>query len=247
VKRFLKLGGVAGAAGGVALAVFLLIVGESSIEDAIALERARAAGQPAAPHHQEMFSRTVQHVGGGIGALLYGVAMGLIFAVVLAAVRHRMTSRTDWHRATTLAAVGFVSMFLVPFLKYPSNPPSVGDPSTITRRTLLYLAMLAWSVVATVAAWRLLNWARQRSLSLPIASTATVALWSLIVTIGFIGLPGSPDPVDAPATLIWRFRLASVGGSVVFWAVSGMALGWLLFRADRSALESTSADRGALG
>jgi predicted cobalt transporter CbtA len=206
------------------------LVGESSIEDAIALERARASGVATAVHHKEMFSRTVQHVGGGIGALLYGVAMGLIFAVVLAAVRHRMAGRTDWHRATTLAAFGFLTAFLVPFLKYPSNPPAVGDPGTITRRTMLYLAMLAWSVVASIAGWRVLNWARRRGWSLPATSVATAVVWATIVTVGFVGLPGSPDRVDGPATLIWRFRVASAGGSAVFWAVTGMAFGWLLMR-----------------
>jgi hypothetical protein len=50
---------------------------------------------------------------------------------------------------------GFVSLFLVPFLKYPANPPSVGDPGTVTRRTMLYLLLVGWSVVGMWAAWRL--------------------------------------------------------------------------------------------
>ena len=33
----------------------------------------------------------------------------------------------------------FVVVYLVPFLKYPANPPSVGDPDTIGKRTALVL------------------------------------------------------------------------------------------------------------
>src|SRR2546423_1758899 len=75
MSRYLKLGALAGAMGGVALAVFLLAVGESSIEDAIGRERARPGA------HHEMFSRAVQHIGGGIRAVIFGVAPGLAFAV----------------------------------------------------------------------------------------------------------------------------------------------------------------------
>src|SRR2546421_237087 len=125
-------------------------------------------------------------------------------------------------------AAGGVALAL--FLKSPANPPSVGDPATITRRTVLYLAMLAWSLIATVAAWRLLEWGRARQWSVPVTASATAGVWAVIVAAGFIGLPPNPDKVEAPATLIWRFRLASAGGSAVLWAVTGMVLGALLSR-----------------
>ncbi|MDQ1394758.1 MAG: hypothetical protein QOG64_17, partial [Acidimicrobiaceae bacterium] len=148
------------------------------------------------------------------------------FGVVFAAVRHRLATRTDGRRSLFLAAAGFVAVSLVPFVKYPANPPSVGDPDTITRRTLLYLVILAWSVIGTWAAWRLARWLRdERQLPeerwVPLAAIA----FAVIIGAGLAGLPGSPDKVAAPATLIWRFRLAVAGGSAVFWATLGLAFG----------------------
>jgi predicted cobalt transporter CbtA len=243
VKAFLKIGALAGAAAGLALAVFLWLVGEPAIQDAIRLERARAAAATAeatgtaAAQHTEMFSRGVQQIGGGAGALVYGISMGLVFAVVLVAVRHRLVARDDWRRAVQLAAAGFVTIFLVPFCKYPANPPAVGDPDTITRRTVLYLIVLAWSCIATWAGWRLLRFLRsERHLADPAAVPAALAVWALLVAVAFTGVPGTPDriPSDVPATLLWRFRLATLGGAALFWTVLGLAAGALLARAAAS-------------
>jgi predicted cobalt transporter CbtA len=226
----------AGAGAGLVLALWLLAVGERSIGDAITLEEQRAAARHQV--HHDMFSRGVQHIGGAVGAVLFGVCVGVVFAVVYAAVRHRLPGPTDWHRAVQLAAAGFVTVFLVPFLKYPANPPAVGDPGTITRRTLLYGVVLAWSIVATAAAWRLATWLRRRSgapATTPLRVPLVVAAWLAIVTLGYVALPGAPDPVRAPATLIWRFRLASAGGSGLFWCALGLAFGALVVRTPAAA------------
>jgi len=41
-----------------------------------------------------------------------------------------------------LALAAFITIALVPMLKYPANPPAVGNPDTIGPRTGLYLSML---------------------------------------------------------------------------------------------------------
>jgi predicted cobalt transporter CbtA len=224
MKAMLKTGALAGAAGGVALAVFLRLVGEGAIGDAVALERSRSGV------HHEMFSRTTQQAGGMVGAVVYGVCMGLIVAVVFAAVRHRLGARGDWRRSLVMAATGFVAISLVPFLKYPANPPAVGDPNSIGRRTALYLLMLALSIVAVWATWRLSTWASARGWDEQRRVPASVAVFVAIVGVGYVLLPGAPDPVAAPAQLIWRFRVASLGGAAVYWTVLGLAMGALLER-----------------
>ena len=42
----------------------------------------------------------------------------------------------------------FLAIAVVPGLKYPANPPAVGDPETIGHRTALYFVMLAISIAA---------------------------------------------------------------------------------------------------
>src|SRR5438105_13255804 len=105
MKTYLKRGALAGAIGGVVLAAVLRILGESAIARAVSLEAARHPGP-----QQEMFSRGTQEAGGMLGALLYGVALGAIFSVVFAAVRHRTAARGDWRRSVILAAVAFTTL-----------------------------------------------------------------------------------------------------------------------------------------
>ena len=225
---FMRRGVIAGLAGGAASALFLLLVGERVIGDAIDLEEKHGGGGG-----QELYTRGTQVFGGALGVILVSIALGLIFATTFAAVRHRLAGRNDWQRAIIWAATAFVVVYLVPFAKYPPNPPSVCDPSTIDERTILYFAVLAWSIGAAFLALRLGQWMRSRQYGEPARLSAVAAAWIVLVAIGFMVLPGSPDAVMAPATLIWRFRLASAGGALLLWAVTGVVFGALSLAAAR--------------
>jgi len=216
----LRDGALAGLAGGAALALVLVFAGESTIGDAITLEQRAHPGD--AGH--EVFSRGTQQAGGIVAALVWGLCLGLVFAVAYYVLRRHLATRSDWRAAVTVAAVGFVTVNLIPFLKYPGNPPGVGDPATIGRRTTLYLLMLAWSVVSTAGAWRAARWLDSRGWPEHLRLAAVAGLYATLVVVGWAALPGSPDVVGAPATLVWRFRLASLGGTTAFWAVAGQAL-----------------------
>ena len=223
MSRFLRAGALAGAAGGLVMAVVLRILGEGPIGDAVAFESRHEAV------HDELYTRATQQVGGMIGVLLYGVAVGMILAIVLAAVRHRLPLRDDWSRSLVMAAIGFATVVLVPFLKYPANPPTVGDPDTITRRTLLYLTLLAFSLAATMLTWRFATTASRRwgrSLAVP----ATAVLYLVVIGVAYAAFPAFTDKVELSATLLWRFRLASLGGQLALWSVLGLTLGALLER-----------------
>lgn len=220
-RRLLKQGVLAGMAGGVGLALVLRLIGEGPLGRAVAIEGDSGT---------EMFSRGTQQVGGMIASLIYGAALGAVFAVVFARVRHRVRAADDWRAAVNLAATAFVAVFLLPFLKFPANPPTVGDPDTITRRTALYVLAVVWSLVATWAGWRAWRTFVARGLHTAQAVPATVAVWVVLAAVGLVALPPNPDPVNAPATLIWQFRMASLGGAVAYWSVLGLLFGWLRVR-----------------
>jgi predicted cobalt transporter CbtA len=223
LRRHLRDGALAGLAGGAVLALVLLAAGEGAINRAITLEQ---RAHPATAG-DEMFGRGAQQAGGALASVLYGLALGAILAVAFVALRRLLATRSEWRAAVQLAAVGFVTVNLVPFLKYPGNPPGVGDPATIGRRTALYLLMLAWSALATVAAWRLARTLHRRGVPEHLRLPAVVAMHVAVVVVGLAALPGSPDRLTVPATLLWRFRLASLAGTVTFWAVTGTVFGWL--------------------
>jgi len=224
MRRTLAHGAVAGLAGGAAMAAVLAVAGQGPIGRAIALE---AGGG------DEVFSRGVQQAGGAFGAVLFGVVVGMVFAVAFAAVRHRLATPDDWRAAVVLAVTGFAALFLVPFLRYPANPPGVGDADTIGRRTALYLLALGWSAVATWAAWRASRALRHRGAADHVRLPAVAATYVALVAAGLMALPPNPDAVAVPATLLWQFRLATVGGAMALWAVLGTVFGWLQVR-DRS-------------
>jgi len=223
VRRHLRDGALAGLAGGVALALVLLLAGEETLGRAIDLERRANPGGGG----DEMFSRGAQQAGGVLAALIWGICLGVVFAVAFFVLRRHLSTRSDWRAAVTVAAVGFVTLNLVPFLKYPGNPPGVGDSDSISRRTTLYLLMLAWSVVSSAAAWRTARWLDGRRWPDHLRLPAVAGLYVALVVVGLAALPGSPDVVDAPATLVWRFRLESLAGTAAFWAVAGSVFGWL--------------------
>jgi ABC-type dipeptide/oligopeptide/nickel transport system permease subunit len=178
-KQLVLRGLLAGALAGLLAFVFARIFAEPQIQAAIDYESGRdaaqaaldkAAGLAAEPAGPDLFSRTVQaNLGIGIGMMLFGIAMGALFAVVYAVCLGRVRNLRPRTLAVLVAAGGFVTVYLVPFIKYPANPPSIGHPDTITDRGGLYLLMVLCSVVFLVlAVWlgqrlqaRWGNWERQ--------------------------------------------------------------------------------------
>jgi hypothetical protein len=242
MKPYLVRGALAGLAGGLASILALLFLGEPSIREAIDLEAASAAPGEV---HEELFSRGTQVLGGALGMALVGLALGLVFGVVYAANRHRLGAGADWQRARRLSALAFVAVALVPFLKYPANPPAVGDPNTINERTLAYLSMLVLSILAVVLAGVVHDRLRRRDAGEPVAQAAGVGAWLAVVAVGYLVLPANPDQITIPATLLWSFRMASIGGQAAFWAVLSVAFGLLGARASARARASAGASEPA--
>jgi predicted cobalt transporter CbtA len=165
-----------------------------------------------------------------VGAVAYGVCVGVITSIVLARARRGPAAGSEWRRAMAVGAAGFVTVFLVPFLQYPANPPGVGDPASVGRRTLLFVILLAWSVLAGWGSWRLALALRDRDCPEHLVWAAAVGAYAVAGAAALVVMPGSPDGVDVPATLLWRFRITSLGGSLLLWVVLAWVLGVLAER-----------------
>ena len=143
IRNLLVCGFIAGACGGLLATGFAELAGEPAINSAISFEEAQAEAAGQAPE-PEMVSRDIQRsVGLLTAAVVYGLALGGLFALAFAAIYGRVGRVSPAKTALWLAAGAFVVVYLVPFLKYPANPPSVGNPDTIGHRTLLYVVMIA--------------------------------------------------------------------------------------------------------
>jgi predicted cobalt transporter CbtA len=133
----------------------------------------------------------------------------------------------------TVAAIGFVSVYLVPFIGYPPNPPAVGHAETIDLRTMLYFTLLAISVITAVAAVLVGRWLAERWGAW--YAGLAVVIGYLIVVAFAIGLMPSYDevPGDFPASVLYAFRSASLATQLTLWSVLGVALAELVHRLTR--------------
>ncbi|WP_020120134.1 CbtA family protein [Streptomyces canus] len=226
VRALLARGMLAGLGAGVLAFVFAYLVGEGPVDAAIAFEEAGSH-----EHGEELVSRSVQSTAGlATGVLVFGVAIGGIMALACCFALGRI-GRFGARATAGLAALGgFLTVYLVPILKYPANPPAVGDPDTIDQRTALFVLMIALSVLLGIGAvllgrglapaWG--NWN---------ASTAAAVAFTAAVAVAMVVLPaGDNAPKGFPATDLWEFRLASLGVQAVLWAAFGLLFGYLAER-----------------
>jgi predicted cobalt transporter CbtA len=225
--RFIGRGALAGAIAGLLSALVSFLLGEPSVRRAIALEEAAAETE-----HAEVFSRAAQQGALFLVSVITGLAVGILFGVVYA-LRHRRNPYVDsWRRAMQLAVAGLVGIALIPFVRYPANPPAVGDPGTVDDRTTFYLAAILMGLAAVVAADQLSRGLAERDVRVSLRQLATAG----VVAVGMAAtwlLPDSTDSITVPAELIWNFRLASIATLVVLWLGLGAIFGLLGERAER--------------
>jgi predicted cobalt transporter CbtA len=233
VRTLLVRGMLAGLAAAVCAWVFAYLVGEPALDGGIAYEDMLSAASGEAGG-EPMVSRGAQSTIGLLVALLiYGVAIGGIFALVFAGVYGRIGRLSARGTAAVLALVGYVVVVLVPFLKYPSNPPASSEDDTIGLRTGTFVLMVALSIAVAVLAVVL---GRKLVARLGAWNGVLLAVLGYLVVVGVIGalLPTIAEtPTDFPAPVLYDFRLSTLGIHVVLWAVVGLLFGALVDRRTR--------------
>jgi hypothetical protein len=180
---------------------------------------------------EELVSRPVQASWGLLTAVLvYGASMGGIFALVYAFALGRFTGVSPRGLAALLALAAFITIAVLPDLKYPANPPSVGNPDTIGPRTGLYLSLLVVSIGAMVSAI-LTGRSLYPKHGLWTAVISGAVLYLVIVFIAEMLLPDVQEvPDQFPAVVLWRFRVANLGIQAVIWTTMGLLFGYLTER-----------------
>lgn len=240
----IRRGALSGLAAGLVSGLFSLAVAEPTLDRAVRLETARVAGEQAraraaggsVEYHADVFSRSTQHAGLVLAAVVTGIALGVLFAVVDGLVRRRREpGPASWGQSMRLAGAGFVGVWLLPFLRYPANPPGVGDPGTVDARTHAWLGAIAVSVLIVGGAWQLDQLLKDHRTGLALRQLAALGL----IVAGLVGLivvlPSNPDPIDVPATLLWNFRLLAVAAAALLWGCLGAGYAALGSKAHRPA------------
>lgn len=234
-RTLLLRGMLVGIVAGLLAFAFARWTGEPQVERAIAFETHMDEAKGEAPE-PEMVSRKVQRGFGLLtGVVVYGAAIGGLFGLVFAVSLGRIGVGDPRALSALLAILGFIAIVLVPQLKYPANPPAVGNPDTIGTRTAAYFLLIAFSIAAMVLSIQL-----SRHLSTRYGAwngnLLAAAIFVLIVTAISHLLPEVDEvPAGFPVTLMWRFRVASLEIQAVMWTSLGLLFGWLT---ERSRLSS---------
>jgi Probable cobalt transporter subunit (CbtA) len=257
-QRLVLRGVLVGALAGLLAFVFARIFAEPQIQAAIDYETGRdtaqavldkAVGLPAEPVGPDIFSRTIQAtLGVSVGMIFFGIAMGALFAVAYIVCLGRVGNLQPRTLALLVAAGGFLGVYLVPFVKYPANPPSIGHPDTITDRSGLYLLMVLCSVVFLAAAVWLGQRLRERfgtwnasllagaafMVAIGIVMAILPSLGHLVVNERQFGHRATETPLPLtnasgmivypgfPADVLFDFRLYSVAAQLLLWAAIGL-------------------------
>jgi hypothetical protein len=237
VKALLVRGMIAGAIAGLLAFGVARILGEPSIEQAITFEELMQKTAQVSPHHgdatpaveqPELVGRAIQAGAGLLTAVvIYGAGVGGLFAIVFAFAYGRIGQLGPRPTAALLAAGGLLSVVIVPFLKYPANPPAVGHSDTLGIRTALFLIMIAISIAALTLAVGL-----GRRLAAHFggwnAALCAGALFVALIAIADLLLPEVNEvPEQFSAVVLWHFRMAALGMHVVMWAALGLVFGAL--------------------
>jgi len=225
VGRLLLRGMIVGALAGILVFAFAHTFGEPLVDWAIGFEEkaAQAAGEAPEP---EIVSRATQ-AGPGllIGAVIFSTAIGGLFALVFSFVYGRVSPLGARGTAALLALAAFVTISLVPDIKYPANPPAVGNPDTIGARTELFFIMIVASVVGMIIAVGFGRRLAARYGSWNGAIIAGIGYIVFIALIQYLLPPINEVPEQFSAVVLWRFRITSLAMHAILWTTLGLAFG----------------------
>ena len=245
IRPLLVRGMLVGLAAGVLAFAFALAFGEPQVQRAIDFEDhlARLRHDPV---EAELVSRGIQRTLGLLaGTVAMGVALGGLFSLLFAWAYGRIGAMSPRLTAAVLALGAYLTVTVVPFTKYPANPPTVGNPDTIDTRTVLFLTMIAITVLAAVAAARL---RRELLGRLGPWNAALVAVGAFVgaVAAAELILPAVHEtPAGFPADVLYRFRLASLGINLTLWTTIGLGFGAAAQRLIAPAQAHPTAVRGS--
>lgn len=153
------------------------------------------------------------------GAIL-GLSIGSLFGIVFVLSRNSLPGKSDIDKSLILAGIMWLTIYFIPFLKYPANPPTVGDADTVVLRSILYLSFIAISGFGAFGFYMIYKKLKTKKI---------IAVFGYAVFIGivFFVMPENPDKISAPMGLVNNFRIMSALAVSIYWLSLGIILGYL--------------------
>jgi predicted cobalt transporter CbtA len=224
---------LSGATAGTFLGLINQVIVEPFIDEVIEIETQNMISEGENVDRQEVNDIRLWQKGGEIVAgTILGTSIGALFGLVFAYARNSLPGSNDKKKGIILAGIMFFVLFLVPALKYPANPPAVGDPETIVYRQGLYIGILAisgFSALGLALLYRNIGHKESKKVIIPL-------IYAAIIAIAFIMLPPNPDDITISMDLVTNFRIVSTLTMGIFWGILGVLLGsfWDMRYVERS-------------
>lgn len=251
-KQIIGRGLLAGLVAGLLAFVWAKVMIEPIIDRAIEFEDGTAEAHEMLEHaaggHShgeeggELFTRAVQSgLGLGVGIVLFAMAMAALAAVVFC-VLYARTALSARSLAVLVSAGMLVSLWIVPGLKYPPNPPATSIDETIRERAFLYLLMVVISGALLVAAIVFGHKIAEKSGAW---NGVLAGAGAYIVTVGIaiLALPTIdevPGPITDdsgtiifegfPAEELWDFRVYVLGTQLIMWVTIAVVFSALVHK-----------------
>jgi len=152
------------------------------------------------------------------GAIL-GTSIGSLFGIVYALSKKSLPSRNNIGKTLILAGLMWFTLFVIPFLKYPANPPTVGDGETVVLRGILYLTLIVISGFLAIGFYQIFKRIKAKNKILPIIG------YGVLISLVFFLMPENPDEISTSMELVNGFRVVAFLTGTVFWFTLALFLG----------------------
>jgi len=230
---FLAIVLVSGFSAGIVHGLVNLAVVEPYLDRAISIENQNRFASGEIKETSEFWQefnkyRVWQKEGSIISNGILGLATGALFGVIFAYSRQGLPGKHNVKKSLVLGGIMWFTIFFIPFLKYPANPPTVGDPNTIVFRSIMYVLFIALSGLGALVFAKLYKRMPQdRKFVIPVG-------YAIYISIAFLLMPQNPDRIIAPVDLVNGFRIFSLSTMTIYWIVNAIILGllWQKFQPD---------------
>jgi predicted cobalt transporter CbtA len=219
---FIAITLLAGAIAGTILGAINQVAVEPYINHAVELEMQNTNQSSQIINPAEFTAYRLWQRGGEIVAgTILGLSIGSLFGIVFAYTHSSVPGSNNKKKALIVAGIMWFVLFLMPALKYPANPPAVGDPETIYYRQSLYVAFLAISGFSALG----LAFLYRKMGALNIKKAIIPAAYAAIISGAYLAMPANSDPINAPMDLLMGFRITSAITISMFWGLLGVIFG----------------------
>jgi predicted cobalt transporter CbtA len=164
-----------------------------------------------------------------LAGVILGTSIGALFGIVFALSKNSLPGNNNIKKALILAGIMWLTIYFIPFLKYPANPPTVGEAETVVLRSVLYLTFIAISGFSALGFYKLSKMFQGKKKLIGLVG------YAVFVSVVFVVMPENPDEITAPIDLVNGFRMMSVLAVSTYWITVGLILGilWNRFKSNR--------------